>query len=86
MKKDLVYTVIGSEQNNSIDALFEIYRNNPYNARVIFMNNNKNNYISHRLVVFEENKTFNIVLFRKTFGISKTNRIYRYSNHMVKFL
>jgi len=76
MKKDLVYTVIGSEQNNSIDALFEIYRNNPYNARVIFMNNNKNNYVSHRLVVFEENKTFNIVLFRKTFGISKTNRIY----------
>ena len=75
-KENLVYEVLGEDASPAIERLFEVYRKNPYNARVIFMNGTKDQYISNRLILFKEENSFNIVLFRKKFGISKTNRIY----------
>ena len=70
------YELIAEEKNIRVDNLFELYRNNPYNARVIFMNANKRDYTTQRLVSFKTKEGFSIVLFKKQFGISKTNRIY----------
>lgn len=74
--ENVEYELLFQDSSKSIDTLFDVYRNNPYNARVIYMNNNANSYVTHRLVVFKDKKNFNIVLFRKKFGISKTNRMY----------
>lgn len=75
-KENLTYEVLEEETRPAIDRLFEVYRKNPYHARVIFMNSSKDQYECKKVVVFKEPNSFNIVLFRKKYGISKTNRIY----------
>lgn len=81
-KENFDYKVLFEEKSSSVERLFEVYRNNPYNARVIYMNNNKDMYSYMKVVLFTEGNTFNIVLFKKSFGISKTNRIYSSERRM----
>jgi len=77
MEKEINYNVLYSEETPRIDSLFELYRKDRYIARVVFMNNGGNAYSQHRLIEFKgDNDDFDIVLFRKKFGISKTNIIY----------
>ena len=77
MSKEVVYKELYSYQNPSVDTLFKIYAKNTFNARVFFMNESSSIFYKTRLCVFEEpNGDFNIVYFRRNFGISKTNKIY----------
>ena len=77
MSKEAVYRELYSQQNETVDTLFRIYQKDKFKARVYFMNENSHNFFKHRLVIFEEpNGDFNIVLFKKTYGISKSSIIY----------
>lgn len=75
-KENFSFEVLEEEKCLAVDRLFEVYRKNPFNARVIYMNGTKDQYEYKKVVVFKEDDSFNIVLFRKRHGISKTNRIY----------
>jgi hypothetical protein len=77
MSKEAVYRELYSHQNPSVDTLFKIYQKDKFKARVYFMNENSHNFIKHRLGIFDEpNGDFNIVLFKRTYGISKSSIIY----------
>lgn len=81
-KENFNFEVLFEEKSENVERLFDVYRKNPYNARVIYMNNNKDMYSYMKVVLFTEGNTFNIVLFKKSFGISKTNRIYSSERRM----
>lgn len=82
-KEDVTYKLLFEENNSNVNQLLDVYGKNPYYARVIYMNNSKDMYTKHRLVVFEEGKDFNIILFKKIFGISKTNIRYTRESRLV---
>jgi hypothetical protein len=58
-----------------INDLFALYKESPFEARVIYMMN-KNKYVSTRVVKFIHGSDFQIAVMQRTYGISKTNRIY----------
>jgi hypothetical protein len=75
-KEKVEYKVLHEKENLEIDKLFKCYKKDPYLARVIFQNNTTQ-YEQQRLVVFKQKDgSFQIVLERKKFGISITNRMY----------
>ena len=77
MSKESVYRELYSHQNQLVDTLFKIYQKDKFKARVYFMNENSHNFIKHRLGIFDEpDGDFNIVLFKRTYGISKSSIIY----------
>ena len=71
------YELLSQTSNESkIDNLFNLYKKDPYKARVLYMNDTTD-YERFKLVVFKgESSDFDIVCFVRKFGISKTNRIY----------
>lgn len=70
------YEVLYVEEPQKVDNLFKIYKKDKYVARVIYMND-PSGYENHKLVLFtEKNGHFSIVLFRRKFGISITNKMY----------
>lgn len=77
MEKNKVdFHLIQESKSSDIDKLFDVYRKDPRKARVLYFND-KNKYTQFRLVLFKKgNKDFEIVWFKKSVGISKTNRIY----------
>jgi hypothetical protein len=77
MGKEIVYTELYSKQSESVKTLLKIYEKNKFNARVFFMNENSSNFYKLRLGLFEEpNGDFNIVYFKRSYGISKTDIMY----------
>jgi hypothetical protein len=77
MGKEIVYTELYSKQSESVKTLLKIYEKNKFNARVFFMNENSSNFYKVRLGLFEEpNGDFNIVYFKRSYGISKTDIMY----------
>ena len=76
-EKAVKYTELEEKSSSKLNRLIETYKKNPYNARVIFLNGDKNEFNSSRLVMFEhDNGDFEICIMQKTFGMSVTNRIY----------
>lgn len=77
MKKEVVYRELYSKQSPSVDTLYKIYNKDKFKARVYFMNENSTIFDKDRLVIFEEpNGDFNIVSFKRKYGISKSNILY----------
>jgi hypothetical protein len=77
MSKEAKYTELFSYKNPNVETLFKIYQKNKYNARVYYMNENANIFVSTRCGVFDEpNGDFSIVCFSRKYGISKTNKMY----------
>lgn len=77
MSLEAKHTELLSIKAKSVDTLFKIYNNNKFNARVYFMNENKDAFYHNRLIIFDEpNGDFSIVFFKRKFGISKTNKMY----------
>jgi hypothetical protein len=67
-----------------VNDLIKLYKKNRYTARVIFMNNSYRNYSINRVTVFEKaNGEFNIILIKKSYGISKTNVMYNHDKRLV---
>ncbi len=76
MKSDK-YKILYESINEKVDKLLGLYKKDKHKARVIFMNNNSKDYSIKRVVIFfHENGKFNIVHFKKSYGISKTNKLY----------
>lgn len=70
------FTIIRDDKNDKVTKLFELYKEDPYKARVKYFNS-PSGHIQHRTVLFEyEKDDFEICLFENSFGISVTNRIY----------
>ena len=66
-----------------VDKLFRYYEKDRYLARVIYMNDSSG-YENWKTVLFtEKNGHFSIVVFRRKFGISVTNRIYSHEKRVV---
>lgn len=76
-EKDVKYTVLNTSESSKLKKLLTVYKKDPFAARVIFFNSDSNEFFSSRLVMFEhKNGDFQICVFKKTFGVSITNRIY----------
>lgn len=73
---EVKYTLLSEGNNGKVQALFALYKKDPYKARVkCFSNEGDFNY--RRLVIFEKgDNDFEITEFENKFGISVTNRIY----------
>lgn len=69
------YELLYSEENLDLEQLIKIYKDNPYHARIVYMNNSTH-YKFKRLVLFKGDDGVSICLFEKKYGISITNRIY----------
>lgn len=77
-KNELLYTDVSP----NIEQLFEIYRKDRYHARVYYMNSIRSDFGKVELRKFGTGKKYDLVLFHRKFGISKTNVIY--SNEKVE--
>ena len=76
-KRNCEYELLYSEVNPNVTKLHEIYKDDPWKARVFFMDKGKDCYLTYRLGYFDRgNGEFSIAYFRKQYGISKTNRMY----------
>lgn len=71
------YTLLREGAYDKIKSFIELYKKDPYKARVKFFNGKRDQYRFSRLVLFEwDNGDFEICNFMNTFGISVTNRMY----------
>lgn len=71
-------------RNPEIDKLVKIYKQDRFKARVVYMNGDKDLYSSHKLMLFTlKNGDFNMVLFKKTFGINKINVMYSNESRVI---
>lgn len=62
--------------SNKIDTLFNLYSKDKLKARIYYMNDTSD-FRKDKLILFtKSNGDFSIVLFSRTFGISKTNKMY----------
>jgi len=72
-----------STESPKVSKLFEFYKKDKYIARVIYMNDNSG-YENWKTMFFtEENGDFSIVVFRKKYGISVTNKMYTGNKRML---
>lgn len=77
------HIILTETKSNKVDKLFKLYAKNKYTARVVYMND-ASNYENFRTVLFTKaNGDFNIVVFRKKYGISKSNIIYNHEKRML---
>lgn len=70
------YTLFREYRSDKLDWLLDIYKQDPYKARVLYFNNNGSFFIERSVCFERTDGSFEICNFRRTFGISKTNRIY----------
>lgn len=74
---EVKYTLFAESKSSKLDKLLEVYDKDPKKARVLFLNTGEfNNFCSNRLVMFERGDDFEITTFKRTYGISITNRLY----------
>lgn len=79
---DVKWTLLHEFTNDKIDTLFKLYENNKVDAK-IFYHLNKGGLSRSRTVLFEyPNGDFSFILFRKTFSISKTSKMYSSENKL----
>ena len=70
------HVMLGEHYSSKVKKLYELYESDKFKARVYFMNE-KYDFVNSRLVLFMKNNgDFDIVNFVRTYGISKTNRVY----------
>tara|TARA_Y100001937_G_C7131880_1_gene337932 strand:+ start:2524 stop:3693 length:1170 start_codon:yes stop_codon:yes gene_type:complete len=70
------HVILGEHYSSKVKKLHELYEADKFKARVYFMNE-RHDFNNSRLVFFmKKNGDFDIVNFVKTYGISKTNRMY----------
>ena len=72
------FELLYEQDSNKINRLIELYKENPYHARIIFKQGNKQEYQRNRVVAFTfENGDINIVQFIHSFGITVTNKMHQ---------
>lgn len=79
MSKNVKYKELWKNEHPNLEKFLEIYRKDKYLARVIFMDKYSGNgqqLWSDRLVYFEREDGYEFATFRRSWGISKTNKLY----------
>lgn len=73
------WELLYESKNDKIEKLIEIYKENPYHARVIYKQNNETHtYTRNRVIAYTfANGDINIVRFIHRFGISVTNKMHQ---------
>lgn len=71
------YTLFREHKSEKLDWLLDIYKQDPYKARVLYHNTGTGSYWMDRSICFERTDgSFEICNTHRKFGISKTNRVY----------
>lgn len=70
------YIELAQSDDTAVNNLLTLYRKNPHHARVIFYNDNDTVNKLRLIAYLRDDDTFEIALYEKKWGISKTNRIY----------
>lgn len=71
------YTLLYEHRPPKLEEFIELYKKNRFKARVLFFNGEYEGLRSYRLVKFNKEKdNFDIVLYVRKYGISKTNVLY----------
>lgn len=70
------YTLFNERKSNKLEWFLEIYKKDPYKARVVFLNNNLDCSIQRNVCFERADGSFEICYFNRKFGMTKTNRIY----------
>jgi len=80
------WKLLNETKSSKVDKLFELYKRDRYITRVIYMNDTRD-YAQYRTVLFTTKEgEFTMVLFRKSYGISKTNVMYNHQKRVVEIL
>jgi hypothetical protein len=70
------YTLFQENRSPKLDWLLDVYKKDPYKARVLYFNNIGSFYLERKVCFERTDGSFEICNFRRTFGMTKTNRIY----------
>jgi hypothetical protein len=77
------HVVLDEMNSPKVNKLFDYYEKDRYLARVIYMNDSSG-YENWKTILFtEKNGHFSIVVFRRKFGISISNRIYSHEKRVL---
>lgn len=72
------WELLYEQDNHKINRLIELYKENPYHARIIFKQGSKHEFQRNRVIAYTfENGDINIVQFVHSFGISVNNKIHQ---------
>jgi hypothetical protein len=66
-----------------VDAMFKYYKQDRYLARVLYMNDSSGHENWKTILFTKKNGHFSIVVFRRKFGISVTNRMYSHEKRVM---
>ena len=72
------WELLYEQTNHKVNRLIELYKENPYHARIIFKQGSKQEYQRNRVIGYTfENGDINIVQFVHSFGITVTNKMHQ---------
>lgn len=76
------HELLDERKCGKIERIKELYAKDKYKARIIYMNDTSG-YTHFRIMLFtEKNGDFSIVRFRRTYGVSKTNKMYSHEKRL----
>jgi hypothetical protein len=70
------YTLFKEHKSQKLDWLLNAYKQEPYKARVLYFNNLGSFYMERSVCFERTDGSFEICNFRRSFSMTKTNRIY----------
>jgi hypothetical protein len=70
------YILFKETKSGKLEWFLDAYKQDPYKARVLFFNNRPDCYIERDVCFERTDGSFEICCFRRTFSMTKTNRIY----------
>jgi hypothetical protein len=70
------YTLFKETKSDKLEWLLDAYKKDPYKARVLFFNSRPDCSIQRDVCFERTDGSFEICCFKRTFGMTKTNRIY----------
>jgi hypothetical protein len=70
------YTLFKETKSDKLEWLLAAYKQDPYKARVLFFNSRPDCSIQRDVCFERTDGSFEICCFKRTFGMTKTNRIY----------
>ena len=70
------YTLFRQTKSDKLEWLLAAYEQDPYKARVLFFNSRPDCYIQRDVSFERTDGSFEICCFKRTYGMTKTNRIY----------
>lgn len=72
------WELLYEQDNLKINRLIDLYKDNPYHARIIYKQGSKHEFQRNRVVAYTyDNGDINIIHFIHSFGISVTNKLYQ---------